>query len=400
MVYGGPTGGLAARFGSSAGVFGPPRPLAGPAASEIASIPLLAVAPSCTAVTSVISGDEHESVLAAIAGRHDNFGQLRQVVHDTDVVLSTDRRMAIGGSAAAAIAWPDGTPPRVRVALRLPRHRFSIVRTVSPRGGRTPDVAIGKSWSATAVWERNGRIETRVLRASGHRGRVRRLSRAGIPAAQPQIAGAAGRMLVVWTESRAQGRVVAGAEIARDGRITRLGVLATPPAPEPFAMSPQVEMTTTGAAVISYLAYSERFALSDQGGRLWTIMRAAGGSFGTPAPVTGEGTHVLDPDISLSRAGAVLVAFNYGDPGSNVGGEEYRHAAAARGTILGGLEPFTRLSGAEDVDFNGAVDGTLSPGGDALVAWSGATGLIDSSVWTSALSATPARDGLADIRTP
>ena len=164
-------------------------------------------------------------------------------------------QVAIDAGGEAVVVWErilDGNTHSVRSAVRSPRGAWSRPVGLGRKGrdGTAPEVAIGASGEAVAVWEGRGShtiIESAARPPGGNWSAPAELSAGGRNALRPQVAlDAAGEAVAIWQRYDGKNTIIESA--------ARLPGAAWPPATPvseagKYAVEPQIAVTPAGEAV-------------------------------------------------------------------------------------------------------------------------------------------------------
>jgi hypothetical protein len=212
-----------------------------------------------------------------------------------------------GGDAVAVWDRSDGANSRVQAAFRPAGGSFSAPVNISAAGqdAVAPQVAIDQTGDAVAVWERSDGTDVRVQAAF-----------------RP-----------------------AGGSFAAPTNISDAGE---------NALDPHVAMDQVGNAVAVW-QQSDGTDLLVQAAR-----RSAGGSFGTPAPLSATGADALSPQVAMGQVDDAVAVWLRSDGTTN-------RVEAATGSASGGFPAAVPLSDAGEDALGPQV--TMNEGGDAVAVW-------------------------------
>ena len=371
-------------FGDPSGTFGDPRYVSAPGAS--ASAPSVAIDPSGNAFVAWARADDVEVAFRPSGG---SFGAPQNLTPDTEPAYDPD--VAMDGQGNTLVGWGRGhsfgglgpfTQPRVEAVFRPAGQGFGAVATIFNSGSGSEPITTGPTFAfdeqgnATAAWAYSPSsfnqdrfvhyIDAAVRPAGGSFGPNELVSKGasignvGAPAAVTMRSGAA---MVGWGTS--------------DTSLSRAFTAFRPPG-GPWAQPQNVSATGpgvfhSGPAVVAFdpsgnaLAGWTRF--DSNSGEVDSAFRPAGGSFGSPVPVTPASPQNSSPVLGVDGDGEAVMAWVRRGTDSDQAFSAVRSAGA--GGAFDAPQPISPTG--EFGNDNTAL--SVNQSGNAVAAWSRIVGV-------------------------
>jgi hypothetical protein len=265
------------------------------------------------------------------------------------------------GDLTVVFDGSDGANDRTKTVFRAAGGSFGAEQTISAAGedALESQVAVDQQGNAIAVWQRYDgsfdRVQAAFRPAGGTFEAPKTLSDPLQSASLPQIAfDSSGNAIAIWTRSDgADGRTQfsfrpAGGSFGSAQTISGAGLDAN---------EPQIAFDPAGNA----LAVWDSFDGGEQ--RIQASLRPAGGSFGTPQPISAAGGDAQEPQPAFDPKGNAIVAWSFNDGAISRAQAAFRPAG-------GSFEPAKTISGPSVAgqDANN-VSVALDLQGNAIVIW-------------------------------
>ena len=270
-------------------------------------------------------------------------------------------RVATEDDGDSVIAWYrfDGANTRVEAVTRTAAGVLGTPQRLSRAGQPASDVevAVDAAGNAVFTWLRsdgtNDLVQARSLSATGTLSRIRTLSDPGHDAWEPQVAvDDDGDAVFAWRRSDGTDFRIEAATLSAAGTLSAPAVLSDS---GEDAVRPKVAITGAGDAVLTWTRWD------GDDWRVQSATRPAGGAFTAPVNRSDDGGDALYPDVDIDEDGDAYFAWQRWD------GTDYRIQTlllSAAGTP--GVTHTVSDAGENGSGSAVAVDDR----GDAVIAWS------------------------------
>jgi len=221
--------------------------------------------------------------------------------------------VAVDDDGDAVFAWhrSDGVNDRVEFQTRTAAGMLGVAQRLSRAGQPASDqqVAITPGGDAVFTWVRsdgtNDLVQARALSASGVLSRVRTLSDPGHDANDPQVAvDPDGDAVVVWTRHDGTEERIQASTVRASGRVSGPFDLSDPGG---YALHPDVAVDDAGNAVVTWTRND------GDDDRVQVITRSAAGVVSVPLTLSDDGGDAHSPHVEVDGDGDAYLTWAHFD---------------------------------------------------------------------------------------
>ncbi|MET0557198.1 MAG: PKD domain-containing protein [Solirubrobacterales bacterium] len=279
---------------------------------------------------------------------------------------ATAPQVAVDAGGDAVVVWSrfNGFNQIVQAAAKPAGGGWSGAVDVSAAGGDAiePQVGIDGSGNAVAVWSRNSGsafiVQASTRAGGGGWTGATDLSTVGGSAGEPQVAiGASGEAVAVWSRNDGANLIVQSAARAAGGGWSGAVDLS---AVGRNSKEPQVSLTPGGEAVAVWTREAAGFNTLAQ-----AALRPPGGGWSGPADLSSGGSIAAAPQVAVDRAGDAIVVWSDSAASPSL-------ILSATRPAGGGWEGRRQLSGQGENSVEAQI--ALDPDGDGVGIWTRESG--------------------------